>query len=156
MLVLVAVALLPDRQAEMGPGRMVVYGSLILLGALLVSLWVLRGRTLARRLQTAETDLQEMRDRMAAIFRLSYRFAHAQDEAAVIDIVLQMCIDVVQVTGASFVPLDDHSHPMPAQLKGQFTGPELEGWAEHLASTQVRSSAQTAGFTRPACKTPVH
>ena len=138
MLVLVAVALLPERQAEMGPGRLVVYGSLILLGALLVSLWVLRGRTLARRLQTAEADLQKTRDRMSAIFRLSYRFADAQDEAAVIDIVLQMCVDVVQVTGASFVPFDDRNHPLAAQMKGQIDGLWMESWLENLASDQVR------------------
>ena len=138
MVVLVAVALLPDRQAEMGFGRMVVYGSLILLGSLLVLLWVIRGRTLANRLQSAETDLEEMQERMAAIFRLSHRFANAQNEADVIDIVLRMCVDVVRVKGAIFVPLDDRSYPLPAQMLGDFSGSGFEAWAEHLAVSQAR------------------
>ncbi len=77
---------------------------------------------------------------MAAAFRLSHLFARAKDEQAVIEQVLESCLEVVGVTGASFVALDSHAQPHPAIFRGDPPIDVMKDWGEWVASPHTREA----------------
>jgi two-component system nitrate/nitrite sensor histidine kinase NarX len=124
------------------------YGLLCLsLGTLIYGIYRER-ESLKGQVHAAEGRILEIQDRMAAVFRLSNRFVQAQDENEIVQLVLQMSLEIVGAQGVSFVPLDEHGHPMRAIGLGRIPADMLEDWAEHLATPHVRhvcSSCQTHG-----------
>ncbi len=146
MVVISAVALLSSWQFSWPASEGVVYGSLALLVGILAFSWGTQWRQLKRRLAVTELHLDQSQARMAAAFRLSHHFARAKDEHDVIDMVLENCLEVVGVDGASFVALDLHAQPHPAQVRGLLPGNSLKDWGETVASPHIRAACA-------ACKT---
>jgi two-component system nitrate/nitrite sensor histidine kinase NarX len=95
------------------------------------------------KIQAAEKRIKIMNRRMDAVFRVNQISVDASEENEVVEIALQLVVELSGVQGATFVPLDDHSHPIASNSFGVKPGPELDAWIEFLASpaTQARCDA---------------
>lgn len=122
-----------------------VFWSLVLAGSLLILLigeWVVglyeQRQHFKLRAEEAERLVAGAYQRLEAIFRISQKFVEASDENEVIELVLNLSVDLVGASGASFVPLDEHGQPMAAVSRGNMPLSALSPWVEYLASPAVR------------------
>jgi two-component system, NarL family, nitrate/nitrite sensor histidine kinase NarX len=81
---------------------------------------------------------EEANQRLSAVFRLRSHFLDASDEDEVVEWLLRMTGELIGVTGASFVPLDEHGQPLATQGYGAQPSSMTEAWVEYLASPAVR------------------
>jgi two-component system, NarL family, nitrate/nitrite sensor histidine kinase NarX len=82
--------------------------------------------------------VEETNQRLSAVFRLRSHFLDASDESEVVEWLLRLTGELKGVTGASFVPLDEHGQPLATQGYGAQPSPMTEAWVEYLASPAVR------------------
>ena len=108
------------------------------------------GLVLFRRQQARFVRLEErLTDtdrRLETVIQLNQQLAQAVDENGLVQASLEAVNQLAGGLGCSFVPLDHWGQPLQAFTFGQMPGPVLKGWAEHLASEQVRGRCE-------ACKT---
>ena len=93
---------------------------------------------LREKLAAQVSQLEEANERLAAVFRLRQHFLEARDEDDVIAWLLQLTGELKGVTGASFVPLDEHGQPLATRGFGEHPPLVTEAWVEYLASPAVR------------------
>lgn len=98
---------------------------------------------LQQRLNEADGKVDESGQRLESIFRISQKFVEASEESEVIELVLQLAVDMAQVKGASFVPLDDHGQPLAVVSFGTLPASLESDWVEYLASPAVRVRCQS-------------
>lgn len=91
-----------------------------------------------QQLDRAQLQLAESQQRQKIILSMGQQFAEAGDEAEIIDRTLRISRQLLGALGASFVPLDEHSQPLPARVEGELPGPAGETLVEYLASPSVR------------------
>lgn len=82
--------------------------------------------------------LAEVEARQESILQMSQALVDANDENEVVDAVLNLSLNVLGVSGVSFVPLDDRAQPLAAMSSGEFPYPIADAWIEYLASPAVR------------------
>ncbi len=90
------------------------------------------------RFARLENHLADTDRRLETVIGLNQELAQAVDENGLVQASLEAVNQGVGGLGCSFVPLDHWGQPMQAFTFGQMPGPVLKGWAEHLASEQVR------------------
>jgi two-component system nitrate/nitrite sensor histidine kinase NarX len=98
---------------------------------------------LKQRLEEAEKNADQAYDRLSMVFRTSQMFAEVSDEKEVIELLLRLTTDLVGSKGASFVPIDERGHTLPALSYGDLPYPEVDAWVEYLASPTVRQGCQS-------------
>ncbi len=118
----------------LGGALLLVYGILFLLD---------QGHR--ERLERLEGQVREAQNqvvlayqRLAAVFRLSRQLVEAEDEAALVERLLSLCLEVEGVCGVSFVPLDERGQPQAARSLGDLPQRVVQAWLEYLASPEVR------------------
>ena len=120
------------------------------LGLVLLTLTAIGAFFLLRRQQTRlarlEEHLADTDRRLETVVELNQQLAQAVDENGLVQASLEAVNSLAGGLGCSFVPLDHWGQPLQAFTFGQMPGPVLKGWAEHLASEQVRGRCE-------ACKT---
>jgi len=94
---------------------------------------------LQNRIEQAELQVNEAYQRLDAVLRISQRFVQASEENEVIELVLQLSVDLIGASGASFVPLDEHGQPLAAVSHGNLPFPVMNDWVEYLATPSVRN-----------------
>jgi signal transduction histidine kinase len=99
--------------------------------------------TLQHRMDAAEDQVKRAAQRLQAIFRISQKFVDASDENDIIELMLQISVDLVDASGAAYVPLDEHSQPLSSVHLGELPFPAIGDWLEYLASPAVRESCKT-------------
>ncbi len=122
-----------------GPGEVVLYALL----AVGVGVGVAQQRRLRywrQRARSAERHVVEAHRQLSLVFRLSHQVADAASEEEVIDLILHLAVEGLGLPGAAFVPLDERGQPLPARVETRQPLPNLDAWAEHLASPHVRAS----------------
>lgn len=100
-------------------------------------------RQLRERLETAEREASAAYQRLSLVLRTSERFTQAGDEKEVVDLLLSLSMELAGARGASFVPLDERGHALPALTHGELPYPEMDAWVEYLASPAVREQCQS-------------
>jgi two-component system, NarL family, nitrate/nitrite sensor histidine kinase NarX len=81
---------------------------------------------------------EEANQRLSTVFRLRSHFLDASDEDEIVEWLLRMTGELKGVSGASFVPLDEHGQPLATQGYGAQPSSMTEAWVEYLASPAVR------------------
>jgi two-component system nitrate/nitrite sensor histidine kinase NarX len=133
-------AALPGLTAQLGQAGL---ASLLLILVAAVSIWLIQDWLgLRARLWRSNRRLAEARQQVEAVFRLSSRFAQADDGNEVVELVLRACIEVAGALGASFVPFDEQGHPLQPTSLGRLPEPRLEGWTHELDAVQVKQACQ--------------
>lgn len=115
-----------------------IFGMVVYLGVVRISRISKERSLLLQKLEVAENQLAEAQQRHKTIFQISQMFAEADDQEHVVDLILHLSMELVGADGASFVPLDERSQPLPAMSLGEIPLPEAKAWIEYLASPQVR------------------
>lgn len=94
---------------------------------------------LLAQISTLENELAAAQKMQQAVLEISQLFASAQAESEVVELILNLSIDVLGASGASFVPLDDRAQPLAATTRGEMPLPAADAWLEYLASPKVRA-----------------
>jgi two-component system, NarL family, nitrate/nitrite sensor histidine kinase NarX len=138
------------RPAFIRSWHLVTISSLILLGLLFVFLFLFRLMDLDEQRERLQLQLVESNQQVAqayhrleAIFQVGQKLVEATDENEVIALFIRLSIDLTGAKGASFVPLDEHGHPMASTSSGDLPLPLMEPWFEYLASPAVRDRCQS-------------
>lgn len=112
----------------------------------LVGVWFVWQHSQRKKLEDQVTKLDaqvsQAYQRLETISQISQQFVEASDENEVVQPVLQFLVGLIDIEGASFVPLDDHGQPQAAISHGQMPLPMMNAWIEYLASPDVRHSCQ--------------
>lgn len=103
----------------------------------LVLRWNEERRKLRQKLSETELLVSEAYQRLAAVFRIREEFAQADDEKEIVDLLLRNSVSLTGASGASFVPLDEHSRPLAAISYGNPPLPLPDAWVEYLASPAI-------------------
>ncbi len=135
---LVAVLLLEHSGQEHAVLWVVLGGCGILMGAGGLYWGMRRFSLLNEQMEEARKQVAVAYQRLAAVFRLTRQFVEAEDEEALIERVLHLCLSLEGVRGASFVPLDPRGQPLPAHSRGDLPERVLNAWVEYMASPEVR------------------
>ncbi len=116
---------------------------------------------LADKLAQAQVQASEAAKRQQMVFQISQLYNQANDEDDIIQLTLRLSREAVSARGASYVPLDDRSHPLKPLTTGELPAHLTEDWLQYLASPAVRhrcSSCQSLGHATAECSlldTPV-
>lgn len=105
--------------------------------------WQAEKQAMQEQIAEANRQVEDAYHRLETIFRLSQKFVEVSDENEVIQLVLQLCVDLVGAAGASFVPLDEHGQPLTALRYGEMPFPVMTAWVEYLASPSIRQRCET-------------
>lgn len=123
--------------------------------------WNAQRMHLVDELAQAEQQASEAARRQQMVFQVSQLYNQANDEDDIIQLTLRLSRDAVSARGASYVPLDDRSHPLKPLTTGELPAHLTEDWLQYLASPSVRhrcSSCQSLGHATADCSllnTPV-
>ncbi len=117
---------------------------LVFIGLIAIVIWLFwRSHTkvnlLDLKIKAAEDRIKIMNQRMDAVFRVNQISVDSIEENEVVEVALQLVVELTGVQGATFVPLDDHSHPIASNSFGVKPGPELDAWIEYLASPAIHT-----------------
>lgn len=96
-------------------------------------------------LQEALTDLSEVNKQLACLIRVNRRLAEAEDEEALLSVILTLPEEVVPTLGCSLIRFDERQQPLPVLYHGQIDPTELETWAAQMSKTHIQK--QCAGCT---------
>lgn len=91
-----------------------------------------------RALRKAHSDLSKANKRLEFLFRVNRRLSEAEDEDALLTVMLDLPQEVVPAVGCSLVRFDERSQPLPALHQGNMDAATLESWAAHLTDTRTR------------------
>jgi two-component system, NarL family, nitrate/nitrite sensor histidine kinase NarX len=92
------------------------------------------------RLKLLESLVGEAYQRLGAVLKIREQFSEAESDKEIIELLLRNTVDLTGAVGASFVPLDEHRHPLPSVSYGQPPIPMPADWLEYLASPSIRAS----------------
>lgn len=93
-------------------------------------------------LNQAHTALAEANQRLEFLIRVSRRLAEAEDEEALVEVILNLPLEVVPAVGCSLVRFDERGQPLPAVHQGDVDAELLESWATYLSAVEVRHRCQ--------------
>lgn len=94
--------------------------------------------TAERALKLAHTKLKDANARLALLIRVNRRLAEAEDEDALLAVMLELPLEVVPAAGCSLIRFDERRQPLPALHRGTLAPQILEAWSTHLADAQMR------------------
>ena len=121
---------------------LLIFGSAIIAMAVVFLLRVKRDQqreeSALRSLEEHKQIIEDLRLRLSVMFKISRGFVQAENERAIIELVLSQAMDVTGAAGASFVPLDERGQPLGAIRQGDFPFPLPDAWLEYLASPSIR------------------
>ena len=86
-------------------------------------------------------------ENLSTLLRFSEKLLETSEEGEIVEAMLQFSLDLSGAIGASYVPLDDHGHPLSAVCHGDFPLPVINSWIEYLASPTVRQECKTCNKT---------
>jgi signal transduction histidine kinase len=133
---------------------------IILIGALVIGLidstlnWRAERQELEHKLALAEQEAEKAVQRQQAVFQISQLYNQANDEEEIIQLTLRFSQEASGASGASYVPLDEHNHPLKPIFKGSMPDSVTEDWLQYLASPAVRqrcSTCRNLGHVTPTC-----
>lgn len=84
-------------------------------------------------------QLQEYQ-KLEAILRSSHLFATGRDEETIIDLGLKLVMEMLDLKGASFTPLDERGQTLPPRLQGRLPEGITLDWLEYLSSPEIRKT----------------
>lgn len=93
-------------------------------------------------LNRAHAALAEANQRLEFLIRVNHRLAEAEDEEALIEVMLALPLEVVPAVGCSLVRFDERGQPLPAVHQGELDPELLETWATHLSAAEVRQTCR--------------
>lgn len=93
-------------------------------------------------LNRAHTALAEANQRLEFLVRVSRRLAEAEDEEALVEVILTLPLEVVPAVGCSLVRFDERGQPLPAVHQGDVDSELLETWVNHLSTAEVRQRCE--------------
>ena len=63
-------------------------------------------------------------------------------EKEILETVMQAGIELMRVSGASFVPYDEWGQSLPTMMQGKVPGPALQSWAQRLSLPETRQECK--------------
>ncbi len=90
---------------------------------------------------------QEVNLKIETILRVSQQFATARDEEQVISLGLQLFIDLLDASAASYTPFNERGQTLPVRILGELPDDISGDWIEYLSSPSVRSKCPTCQKT---------
>jgi signal transduction histidine kinase len=93
-------------------------------------------------LQQTHSTLAETSQRLEFLIRINHRLAEAEDEEALIDVILSLPLEVVPAVGCSLIRFDEHRRPLPAIHRGSLNPAVLDAWAAHLSESGNRATCE--------------
>jgi len=89
-------------------------------------------------LETTHLELTEANQRLEFLIRVNRRLAEAEDEEALIEVMLDLPQEVVPAVGCSVIRFDERGQPLPAVHRGQLEPAMLEAWSTSLSADKMR------------------
>ncbi|MEW5961531.1 MAG: histidine kinase, partial [Chloroflexota bacterium] len=105
-------------------------------------------------LNRAHTALAEANQRLEFLVRVSRRLAEAEDEVALIEVILNLPQEVVPAVGCSLVRFDERGQPLPVVHQGELDPELLETWATQLSVAEVRQTCRQCATRWATAVTP--
>jgi two-component system nitrate/nitrite sensor histidine kinase NarX len=133
---------------------------IILISALAIALilrtlnWRAERSELEQKLASAKQEIEKAVQRQQAVFQISQLYNQANDEEEIIQLTLRFSLEASGASGASYVPLDEHTHPLKPIVIGDMPDSVTEDWLQYLASPAVRqrcSTCRNLGHVTPTC-----
>jgi nitrate/nitrite-specific signal transduction histidine kinase len=116
-----------------------------LLGPLLVwwaltSLWHRAKETESAQqaLEATHRELSEANQRLEFLIRVNRRLAEADDEDALVELLLELPLEVVPAVACSLIRFDERGQPRPAIHQGNVEPEILETWSAHLSTHRLQ------------------
>lgn len=138
--------------------QVLVYG---LVGPLLAWLGLTSLRRQVAETEQAERRLRRSRDRLTQVnehleflVEVERRLAEAEDEADLIEAILDLPHDVVPAIGTSLIRFDEEKQPLPADHRGLLPPEEFEAWTAHLATPAAGNSCAGCSALRSSAEVP--
>lgn len=102
------------------------------------------GKTVStqQELEAAHRQLNEANQRLMFLMQVSHRLAVAEDEEALVEEILAFPMAVVPAIGSSLIRFDERGQPLPVVYRGNLDQMEIETWANHLASAELRQACE--------------
>ena len=91
-------------------------------------------------LSQAHSELYESNQRLELLIKVDRRLAGADDEEALVNVIMALPLEVIPAIGCSLIFFDDRKHPLPAIHRGDLDPVIFDSWARHL-STADRHAA---------------
>ena len=101
-----------------------------------------RQKQVLNQLEIAEKSVEDAYQRLDAIFKVNEMFIEADDENEIVDRVLSLIVDLVQVRGASYIPIDEHGQPQALLSRGEFPEGVQEALKEKLILADVKTNCR--------------
>lgn len=93
-------------------------------------------------LKEAHAELSDANQRLEFLLRVNRRLADAEDEVALIDVMLALPFEVVPALGCSLIRFDERNRPLPAIHRGTLDSATFEAWVGHLSATETRQACE--------------
>lgn len=116
--------------------------------------WQEEREALAKELARAEKEAAESTRREQTAFHISRLYHQTSNEDEVIELTLRLSQEAIGAKGASFVPLDERTHPLNPVSVGDIPDQVSVDWLQYLASPAVRkrcTSCTSMGHVTPDC-----
>lgn len=107
-----------------------------------------------RALQKAHHALSEVNKQLTCLLQVNHRLTEAQDEEALLPIILELPLAVVPALGCSLVRFDERQQPLPALHEGSVATATLETWTNLLAEARIRRQCATCANHRATAAHP--
>lgn len=89
-----------------------------------------------------EQSHQSVQQRLDGLQRINRTLVDAPEEKDLVQAALEVISEIVGAEACSFTPLDEWGQAFTAFTHGNLPGPDLEAWAEHLASPEVHEKCK--------------
>ena len=90
----------------------------------------------------AHVALEEANQRLEFLVRVNRLLAEAEDEEALIEMMLALSLEVVPAVGCSLIRFDERGQPMPVIHQGDIDLELLERWSTHLSTNKIRHECE--------------
>lgn len=110
--------------------------------------------TAQRALEQAHTALSEANQRLEFLVQVNRRLAEAEDEEALIEVILELPLEVVPALGCSLIRLDERGRPSSAVHRGSLDPAVFEAWTSHLSATERGHPCESCSAPRAVDPTP--
>jgi len=106
----------------------------------LTSLWHRAKETESAQqaLEATHLELSEANQRLEFLIRVNRRLAEADDEEALVELLLELPLEVVPAVACSLIRFDERGQPRPAIHRGDVKPEILETWSAHLSTQRIQ------------------
>ncbi|MDX1616768.1 MAG: GAF domain-containing protein, partial [Candidatus Promineifilaceae bacterium] len=105
-------------------------------------------------LETAHAQLQKANRRLSFLIRVNRRLAEAEDEEALLEVIVSLPQKILPAAAVSIVPLDEHQRLRPPLFRGRLDSETIDLLSHELLSDDVRDQCASCAAREAKAGTP--